>query len=675
MRRQLTLFAAALCLPLLAFVAYILVTLAMAERGRLEINASGAARTLSASIDRELLGLKSALQVLALSPQLQTGEIAGFYAKAALLNERLGMNTVLRTPDGQQIVNVNLPFGADLPRTPRATDDEVLAAPDPRILDLFAGVVADEPLFAVETPIMVEGAPRYLLSLVVPATRIRDIIRSTQLPESWTIAVVDANDRILARNRRHADHVGQQATADLIANTRGYFGSWDATTLDGETVFGAYSRSLLTDWRVAIGVRQSELNAPVFRFIQFFALLGLLALALSALLASLFARNLSRSASDLVKQARLLAEGEAVSARQFNVRPFTAISAVLADASCKLRAREAELRESEARFRAITDTLPQMVWTAAPDGCHDYYNARWYEFTGMPVGSTDGEGWVGMFHADDQPRAKELWDHSLRTGDPYEIEYRLRHHSGQYRWTLGRALPIRDEAGRIIRWFGTCTDIHESRIAAEEREIVAQELSHRIKNIFSVLGSIVSLAARSHPQAQGFAEELRGRILALGTAHEFVRPRAGETEQDGQASLHGLLRALFAAYDDHGGRVEIAGPDLAIAEGAATPLALVFHELGTNAAKYGGLADGQGGIDISTALEGDTYRVTWKEHAALDATAMEGGTSGFGSRLIELSIRGQMGGTLERMFENDGLRVELSVPLWALTRAAELRRG
>src|SRR3546814_1710909 len=102
-------------------------------------------------------------------------------------------------------------------------------------------------------------------------------------------------------------------------------------------------------------------------------------------------------------------------------------------------------------FRTLADTMPQMVWSTLPDGYHDYYNARWYEFTGVPAGSTDGEGWNGMFHPDDKERAWGRWRHSLETGEHYEIEYRLRHHGGDYRWTLGRAMPIRDEHGGLVR--------------------------------------------------------------------------------------------------------------------------------------------------------------------------------------------------------------------------------
>jgi PAS domain S-box-containing protein len=101
-----------------------------------------------------------------------------------------------------------------------------------------------------------------------------------------------------------------------------------------------------------------------------------------------------------------------------------------------LKEREADaaaIAESERQFRILADSMPQMVWATQPDGFHDYYNRRWYEFTGMPDGSTDGIAWNGMFHPEDQERAWALWRHSLATGEPYEIEYRLRRADGAYR--------------------------------------------------------------------------------------------------------------------------------------------------------------------------------------------------------------------------------------------------
>ncbi len=135
------------------------------------------------------------------------------------------------------------------------------------------------------------------------------------------------------------------------------------------------------------------------------------------------------------------------------------------------REREDALREAEARFQTIANSIDQMVWSTRADGYHDYYNQRWYDFTGVPAGTTDGAEWEDIVHPDDRERTWKVWNASLASGEPYRIEYRLRHHTGHYRWTLGRALPMRDAAGRITRWFGTCTDIQD---IVQAREVLTR---------------------------------------------------------------------------------------------------------------------------------------------------------------------------------------------------------
>jgi PAS domain S-box-containing protein len=339
------------------------------------------------------------------------------------------------------------------------------------------------------------------------------------------------------------------------------------------------------------------------------------------------------------------------------------------------KAATAALAASEASLRTLADTMPQIVWSARPDGFHDYYNARWYEFTGVPFGSTDGEGWSNMFHPDDQDRAWTVWRMSLATGDPFHIEYRLRHHSGDYRWLLGQALPVKDAEGRILRWFGTLTDIHESKLATEEREAVAQELSHRIKNIFSVISGIISLSARSYPEIKPLAEELRNRIVALGLAHDFVRPHSKASHpQKKQTSLHALVEVLMTPYlRDGEERLVFIGPDAEIDEGAATPLALLFHELATNAAKYGPLVEQKGKITLSSSLDGSNYLMTWKETGGPEISSPQE-LNGFGSRLISLSVEGQLRGMVNRHWDKDGLRIDLQLPLDTLARPATLKQ-
>jgi PAS domain S-box-containing protein len=327
------------------------------------------------------------------------------------------------------------------------------------------------------------------------------------------------------------------------------------------------------------------------------------------------------------------------------------------------------LRQSDAGFRLLADTMPQMVWSTLPDGFHDYYNQRWYEFTGMPDGSTDGEAWNGMFHPDDQELAWSRWRHSLATGEPYEVEYRLRHRSGEYRWTIGRALPLRDTSGRIVRWIGTCTDIDDAKRQAEQTEILSRELSHRIKNIFAVINGLIGLSVRRNPQAASFADDLRRRIWALGRAHEFARPHSEESRTSiGESSLMGLMRELLRPYpalDE--GRLTINGDDVPIDDRGATPLALIFHELATNAAKYGALSVAEGQVSLTSCREGNDLVIEWRERGGPPIQA-EPERVGFGTKLVDMSVVQQLNGKIDRAWHHDGLRVTLRVQPERLVR-------
>lgn len=320
------------------------------------------------------------------------------------------------------------------------------------------------------------------------------------------------------------------------------------------------------------------------------------------------------------------------------------------------------LPASQANLDVLTDAMPQIVWSTLPDGYHDFYNAKWYEFTGVPIGSSDGEGWSGLFHPDDQPRAWERWNRSLATGEPYEVEYRLRHHSGSYRWTLGRALPVRDEEGNITRWIGTCTDIDEAKRAAEHNEILSHELSHRIKNIFAIIGGLITLSVRHAPEARAFADSLRQRIAALGRAHEFVRPHSRASRPVAFSStVEGLLKELFRPYVAIGqGRITIRGDEVRIDDRGATPFAMLFHELATNAMKYGALSAPAGQIDIEIRLEEGVVTATWTETGGPAITGAPAGL-GFGTRLAEVSIQQQLDGSLERHWHPAGLQVVVTV--------------
>jgi PAS domain S-box-containing protein len=137
--------------------------------------------------------------------------------------------------------------------------------------------------------------------------------------------------------------------------------------------------------------------------------------------------------------------------------------------------------ESERQFRLMADSIVQMVWITNSAGMYEYCNQRWYEFTGFTVEQSQVQGWKQIIHPDDRDRAWKQWNHSLTTGTDYEIEYRLANREGEYVWILGQAAAVYDQEGRIIKWFGTCTDIHEQKQIQQQKEEFISIASHELK--------------------------------------------------------------------------------------------------------------------------------------------------------------------------------------------------
>jgi PAS domain S-box-containing protein len=192
-----------------------------------------------------------------------------------------------------------------------------------------------------------------------------------------------------------------------------------------------------------------------------------------------------------------------------------AIANVLAAAIQRRRAEDA-LRDSERHFRALADSVPEIVWTSLPDGRCDYVNQRWFDFTGMTLEDTKGFGWVSALHEGDVERSTDDWMHAMETGEPFECEYRFRAKDGAYRWCLGRALPLRDDQGHIIKWFGNCLDIDEHKHVEEvlkdadrrKDEFLAM-LGHELRNpLTPITGAVEVLKLKSpdDPEIQWSAE-------------------------------------------------------------------------------------------------------------------------------------------------------------------------
>jgi PAS domain S-box-containing protein len=219
----------------------------------------------------------------------------------------------------------------------------------------------------------------------------------------------------------------------------------------------------------------------------------------------------------------------------------------------KRKRAERELQESEARYRSLSEAMPQIVWVTDAKGSHTYFNYRWYEYTGLSEEESMGFGFANALHAEDRARTLDEWTRAWRDGEPYEIEYRFYSRPrDEYRWFLARAVPVRDSRRRIVQWIGTCTDIEEQKRAEaalaqlnEERAAMIEEVSTPIVPVWRgvlVLPIIGSLDTERMQRATQTALDEVTRTGARACIIDITGARIVDTQA--VANLNNLVMAL-----------------------------------------------------------------------------------------------------------------------------------
>ncbi|QRV85636.1 Hybrid signal transduction histidine kinase [Ceratobasidium sp. AG-Ba] len=231
---------------------------------------------------------------------------------------------------------------------------------------------------------------------------------------------------------------------------------------------------------------------------------------------------------------------------------------------CERERVESVKAESDSQFEQICDCLPQLVWTTRPDGYHTYYNKGWYDYTGADAHDSAGLGWQGLFHPDDMPAASRAWSHALRTGEMYETNYRCRRRDGAWRWMVGRALPVRDMRGRITKWLGTCTDIHDTveALASSRRaqERLQSTLNHAAVTLWAVDRDMkITVAEGPGVRQLGLMGSPQGSSSSSRSDHsssDVVQPRSELSSQSQTQSQRSrrrnnsmLGRSIYEAWD------------------------------------------------------------------------------------------------------------------------------
>lgn len=298
------------------------------------------------------------------------------------------------------------------------------------------------------------------------------------------------------------------------------------------------------------------------------------------------------------------------------------------------------------------------LWTWNVDSDQFTMDERGFDLWGLSWrDSVTFEQLSDHIHPKDRDRVRAAFAATRAVLGPYESDFRILI-GEEIRWIAARGQG--EDVGIVGRtMFGIFLDVTGRKQAEEGHELLAGEMSHRVKNLLAIASALTSITSRSAVSKEDMARELTERLAALGRAHDLVRPLPNG---QGEAALLGdLFSVLLAPYDDLGafsGRIRVAVERMGVGEKTATSLALIIHELATNSMKYGALSEPTGTIDVSSATEGDEIVLTWVERGGPTVQAPDS-PAGFGSQLVKRSISGQLAGSIDYDWSEGGLIVTL----------------
>jgi PAS domain S-box-containing protein len=663
----LVMLGCAIVAPLLLFGAYAGYRTGETQLRDVRENLAIEARTLSANVDREIIGQMERMQALATSPSLRHGDFAEFRRQAeaslglrhSLPQPRLKDEVVSDPKEGaillvdrnmQQLVNTRMPVGTPLPqagipnRIARA-----LATGEPQVTGLFMALPINQLLVTVIVPVKIDGENRYALARSPDQYAIARVVAATELPAGWQAqaAVSDATHRVIASSDP-VQTVGKELLPEQWHNAGpGVFEFIDA---EGRPSLEASTRSELTGWETAVWAPKALLEAPVRAQWRTLGVTALLAIALVVAFALWLGRIIAQSVAQAARAAsatgagvRLLPDGT----------PVAEVNMLMAE----LRQTTDLLRESKDRLQLALDAVQLGSWRYDPRTRTVSGDARCQQIFDIAKDKAVIEEILKPVHPDD---AERLWAAIEAALDPVEpkrsaVEFRLCRRNGEIHWVETLGLAYFEGAGRerqAVSMTGTAQDITERKEREEKEHLLMREINHRAKNMLSVVASIAHQTAARNPE--DFVERFSDRIQALSANQDLLV----RNEWKG-VEIADLVRAQLAPFADLiGVRIVLHGPRLRLNPASAQAIGLALHELATNAGKYGALSTDKGRVSISWGTTDGTFTVSWTEHDGPPVSEPQ--RRGFGSTVIEAMAERSVGGEVHLDYAPSGLTWRLT---------------
>jgi PAS domain S-box-containing protein len=628
-------YGAAIMLPFLIALGVMIDRSFSLERQKLESHMLQIADALAADVDRDIDRRIIILRTLATSPLLTESKYEVFYEQAKVAMEDQAY-VILIDLNLRQILNTLVPYGSAPARTgDPPTALRAIETRKSQISDLFVSRVTGRPAFNVNLPILNEhGEVKYVLILGFHAQDLLGVLAAQRLAPGWTSTIVDRKGVVLARSRDAERFVGRALPDRLRSPSSRIFST---TNVDDEKVLRATAVSAISGWQVAVNAPLDEVNEALRRTLWLWSGVGIGAVILAIGLGILFGRALTRPLADVAASVAALGRGDRIDQTpSLFLTEARLVTAALRKAQDDLERRTSQLRESEQRLRDAADAAAfGMYEVDVPRGMVNWSRQLREILDAGPDENVPLDRAQSFVHPGDRERVSAVMDDVLRgERDPYEMEFRIVRGDGTVRWIMDRGRAIKGPAGAVARVIGVLIDITPLKLGEARQQMLIDELNHRIKNTLAVVQSIARQTLRNTPNPREFETVFSARLASLASVHGLLAERSWQGVPLGE-----IVRATIRAFIDDGRQVEVAGPPVDLPGEISITLALVLHELLTNALKHGALSRAGGVVSIEWTLAAipDVSEVTlrWTERGG--PPVVQPSRRGFGSQLIEAS--------------------------------------
>jgi PAS domain S-box-containing protein len=481
-RAYLLVMVIAIVLPVDAFAGVLFWRYADSEIGRIDQQLENDARELALDVDRDLQGKIVALETLATSSALDSGDYAQFYARALRVKNLAGVDISLRSRDGQQLANTRVPQGSPLPRNLFPADEKAAATGKPYVSNVVDGLVAGHPVYLISVPVTEGGAVNYLLHMTVDLEALRDLIQADILP-GQIAGILDRDNVVMARTEGSRERIGKPASKSFVDQIKSDEGTWLGQNTQGYRIRLGYARSRLSGWLVWVGIPDADIQNPLYRALLGLSALGAALTVLALGLAYWLGGRLAGASQILAAQASALSRGEVVSPAIIPVRELNAVGRELVAAAAQRKEMERQLvqtatQDSERRFqllvRGVTDYA---IYTLDPQGNVTNWNAGAMRIHGYPESEIIGRHF-SIFYTPEE-RADGMPARALLTSineGRYEAQgWRVRKDGTRF-WASVVIDRIEDSNGKLIGLAKITRDITERREAQQRLQMAREQL-------------------------------------------------------------------------------------------------------------------------------------------------------------------------------------------------------